>query len=72
MSAWKAGKVQWFDDLTGEGMITDTGDGNTYYVHYSAIESKKKRKTLKKGGKVKFKLYINRYLKQVDKVQEVR
>ena len=71
MSAWKAGEVQWFDENSGEGMIIDKEDGTSYYVHYSAIESKKKFKKLERGAEVKFQLYENLYMKQVDKVREV-
>jgi len=71
MSAWKAGKVQWFDLEKGEGMIIDKEDGTSYYFHYSAIESKQKFKKLDKGRDVKFQLYENLYMKQVDKVIEM-
>ncbi len=71
MSAWKAGEVQWFDENTGEGMIIDKEDGTSYYVHYSAIQSNKKFKKLEKGKDVKYQLYENLYMKQVDKVKEV-
>lgn len=71
MSAWKAGKVQWFDIEKGEGMIVDLKDGSSYYVHYSAIESKEKFKKLEKGEEVKFSLYENLYSKQVDRVKEI-
>lgn len=71
MSAWKAGEVQWFDENSGEGMIIDKEDGTSYYVHYSAIRSKQKFKKLEKGKEVKFRLYENLYMKQVDEVKEV-
>ena len=71
MSAWKDGKVQWFDLEKGEGMIIDKEDGSSYYFHYSAIESKQKFKKLDKGREVKFQLYENLYMKQVDKVVEM-
>lgn len=68
---WKAGKVQWFDLEKGEGMIVDLKDGSSYYVHYSAIESKEKFKILEKGKEVKFSLYEDIFSKQVDKVKEI-
>lgn len=71
MSAWKDGKVQWFDLEKGEGMIIDKEDGSSYYFHYSAIESKQKFKKLEKGREVRFQLYENLYMKQVDKVVEM-
>ena len=69
--AWKDGTVQWFDLEKGEGMIIDREDGTSYYVHYSAIDSEQKFKKLEKGREVKFQLYENLYMKQVDKVIEV-
>lgn len=71
MSAWKAGEVQWFDENSGEGMIIDKEDGSSYYVHYSAIQSSASYRRLEKGKEVKFQLYENLYMKQVDKVKEV-
>lgn len=71
MSAWKNGRVQWFDLERGEGMIIDKEDGSSYYFHYSAIQSKDKFKKVEKGRQVKFKLYENLYMKQVDKLVEV-
>ena len=71
MSAWKDGKVQWFDLEKGEGMILDKEDGSSYYFHYSAIDSKKKFKEIEKGRDVKFQLYENLYMKQVDKIVEM-
>lgn len=70
MSAWKAGKVQWFDEESGEGMLIDEIDGQSYYVHYSTIVSEKTHKKLMKGKKVKYQLYENLYSKRVDRVEE--
>mgnify|MGYP003667665799 FL=1 len=70
MSAYKAGEVQWFDLEKGEGMIIDKEDGTSYYFHYSAIESKQKFKKLEKGEQVKFRLYENLYMRQVDSIKE--
>ena len=67
---WQLGTVRWFDDLKGEGLIRDHA-GNSFYVHYSAIESDKRRKTLKKGKEVKFQLLEDSHFTQVDKVKEV-
>lgn len=46
MSAWKAGKVHYWDPDKGTGMILDTEDGDFFFVHYSAIESKNEHKDL--------------------------
>ncbi len=70
MSAWKAGEVVWFDESSGEGMIIDTEDGRTYYVHYSAIQSKKKFKTLQENKKVKFVPYKKGLTRSVEKIIE--
>ena len=51
---WQLGKVRWFDDFTGRGVITGD-DGLDYKVHYSAIDSKSKWKKLKHATKVRFK-----------------
>lgn len=67
---WQLGTVRWFDDLKGEGLIRDE-KGNSHFVHYSAIETDKKRKTLKKGKEVKFQLLVDSHFTQVDKVKEV-
>lgn len=69
-SGWKSGVVRWFDDLKGEGVIRD-GSGQCFYVHYSAIDSDKKRKTLKKGKEVRFQLLEDSHFVQIDKVKEV-
>jgi len=69
MSAWKAGKIQWFDETSEEGMIVDLKDGTPYYVHISAVD-KKKIKKMSKGKEVKFKLYENLYSKQVEDVMD--
>lgn len=67
---WQLGTVRWFDDLKGEGLIRDE-NGNSFYVHYSAIETNKKRKSLKKGREVKFQLLEDSHFTQVDRVKEV-
>jgi len=68
---WKTGKVHWFDNSSGEGMVIDSKDGTSYYFHYSSIESKEEFKKIEKGSDVKFTLYENLYMKQVDKITEV-
>ena len=65
---WQLGVVRWFDELKGEGLIRDE-QGRSFYVHYSAIESDKKRKTLKPGKEVKFQLLEDSHFTQVDKVK---
>lgn len=67
---WKLGKVRWFNDLRGEGLVRDE-EGNSFYVHYSAIESSKKRKSLKKNKMVKFQLLEDSHFTQVSKLKEL-
>jgi cold shock CspA family protein len=66
----KLGYVQWFDDSSGEGSICCPIDNCCYYVHWSAIKyGPEGAKTLEKFQPVKFSLYENLYMKQVDSIQ---
>jgi len=67
---WQLGTVHWFDEKSGEGMIK-SDDGQSYYVHYSAIDSSKKWKSLKDKKKVKFQIVDDVTFKQVSRVVEV-
>ena len=67
--AWIEGSVRWFDDLKGEGLVRD-GEGNSYYVHYSSIESDRKRKTLKKNEKVRFQLIKDSHYTHVSRIKD--
>jgi CspA family cold shock protein len=67
---WQLGTVHWFDSKSGEGLVK-ADDGTNYYVHYSAIESSKKWKTLKEKKKVKFQLIEDTTFKQISRVKEV-
>ncbi len=71
MSDIKEGVVHWFDDNEGEGSVIESGSGESFYFHYSAIDSNEKFKKLKAGEKVKFKIYENRYMKQVDFIKAI-
>lgn len=66
---WKEGKVRWFDDLKGEGLIRDE-EGNSYFVHYSTINSNENRRTLKRNKKVKFKLLEESHFTYVSDIKE--
>lgn len=78
MSKWQKGQVQWFDELSGEGMVLDD-QGESLYVHWSTIVPKNAksrstlnaRKNLRPGKKVKFQVYENFYSKRIEKVQEI-
>jgi len=67
---WKTGTVHWFDESSGEGMIK-CEEGVNYYVHYSAIESKQKWKSLQDKKKVKFQTVEDVTFSQVTKVKEI-
>lgn len=71
MSAWKAGKVQWFDDESGKGMIVDLKNGESFFVNYRSIESEKARKSLKRGEVVDYKSKATKYTNMITKVREV-
>jgi cold shock CspA family protein len=69
----KLGVVSWFDHSSGEGMIYCPKDGQTYYVHWSAIKTStrsffKEILVLNKRHPVEFTLYTNSFMSQVDSV----
>lgn len=70
MNDWQLGKVHWFDEKSGEGMVISES-GETLYVHYSAIQSEKKRKNLKPKEKVKFIAFEDFNFKQIVKIREL-
>ena len=65
---WQLGTVRWFDDVKGEGLIRDE-KGKSFYVHYSAIQSEKKHKTLTEDSEVKFQLLEDSHYVQISKVK---
>lgn len=67
---WQLGTVHWFDEQSGEGMIKSK-DGNSYYVHYSAIETNRKWKSLKQKTEVEFQIIDDVTFSQVSRVKEV-
>jgi cold shock CspA family protein len=68
MKSWKKGKVNWFDDIRGEGVLQDL-EGNRYEFHYSTIESKRKWRTLSEDDEVKFKVCGGRKRQVIEKVK---
>jgi CspA family cold shock protein len=54
------GKVKWFNDTKGFGVI-ERGEGEEVFVHYSAIDGADRRdadrRTLRQGESVSFDLY---------------
>ena len=67
---WMLGKVRWFDEVKGEGLVRGE-DGQSFYVHYSAIDSKKKSKNLKENKKVKFQIVEDSHYIQISKIKEL-
>lgn len=67
---WMMGKVRWFDEVKGEGLVRGE-DGQSFYVHYSAIDSEKKHKNLNENSKVKFQLVEDSHYIQVSRVKEL-
>lgn len=68
MSAWRAGKVQWFNDEDGKGMIVDLEDGRMFYVNYKAIQTNSKWKSLKEDQEIEFDLvedFSSNYIREV-------
>lgn len=70
-SGWKKGKVLWFDDLAGEGMVLDEA-GNNLYFHHTAIKNEKQKMKLAEDALVKFTIYENGYLRQIDQLKEAK
>ena len=68
--AWIKGKVRWFDSASGRGTI-EAADGTVYSVHYSAIDSKKRWKSLKENKVVAFTILPDPDYRVVAKVREV-
>ena len=64
---WQMAEVSWFNDGSGEGVIRTTV-GRDFYVHYSAIESLKGRKSLKTKQKVKVQVLDDEFARHVTKV----
>ena len=60
-------EVSWFNDGSGEGVIR-TEAGRDFYVHYSAILSDKKRKTLKPNQKVRVQVLDDEFDRYVTEV----
>jgi CspA family cold shock protein len=57
--ARQQGTVKWFNDSKGFGFITPDGNGardKDCFVHFTAIESRDSRKTLRDGQRVEFEI----------------
>jgi len=70
---FRLGYVQWFDDLSGVGQVFCPHDQKSYYVHWSAIKHGVSGcKTLSKNDPVKFKLYENLYMSQIESIEVLK
>lgn len=67
----KTGIVKWFDKKSGEGVVTDDKTGISYYVHYSAIDSKDKWRVLNDKAGVVFSIIDDISFQQVNYVREM-
>lgn len=67
----KKGKVLWFDDSSGRGMIEDAKTKTIWIVHYSAIKSDTDWRTLKDGSEVRFKVFEDDFERYVTWVREI-
>ena len=67
---WLDGKVRWFDDASGWGVITDNKD-KAYEVHWSAVDTSETWRTLTENSKVKFVPLNDPDFMVVEKVKEV-
>lgn len=52
--ARERGQCKWFDDAKGYGFLARDNGGKDCFVHFSAIESGGKHKTLNDGDRVEF------------------
>lgn len=68
---WIKGVVRWFDSASGRGVVQSL-DGEVYSVHYSAIQTKQRWKTLREKKAVSFQIFPDPDYKMVLKVKEER
>ena len=66
---WLKGKVRWFDDASGWGIVVDENQ-KTYEVHYSAIQSKDNWKSLKEESRVQFQPLNDPDFQIVERIKE--
>jgi cold shock CspA family protein len=67
---WETGTVDWFDELSGEGIIR-SHSGEWLFVHRSAIEiTPRAQRTLQKNQEVKFKVFRDFHFAQVEKIRK--
>ena len=55
MSAWKAGKIQWYNTDGEEGIVIDKESGAVFYLNKATSDDIKKIKGRKKGKKIRYK-----------------
>jgi CspA family cold shock protein len=64
------GKVKWFDAKKGYGFIIDE-EGEDVFVHFTAIECKRKYRTLDDGDRVEYELIKDEKGKKADFVRVI-
>jgi len=70
INGWETGIVDWFDELSGEGMIR-AHSGEWLFVHRSAIEAgPRTHRTLEKNQEVKFKVFRDFHFTQIEKIRK--
>ena len=62
---WQLGKVTWYNEVSGEGMVKGE-NGQNYHVQGSAIEAG--QKSLKKNQRVKIQVPSDKFAKHVTKL----
>ena len=68
MATQGRGKVLWFNEIEGRGYILSECQ-KRIYVHYSAIKSSNKFKTLKTGQDVEYRLFPGKSFLQAREVR---
>ena len=68
--AWIKGIVDWFDDEKGQGFARDE-KGDWYYFHYSAIDTKRKWRTIKSRAKVEFQVIHDQFEPQIKRIRSI-
>ena len=64
---WMCGHLDWFDPLSGTGFVRGN-DGQFYFVHESAFDDHPNK--FKKNLKIKFKVYEDITIRQVERVTQ--
>lgn len=47
----RSGRIRWFDQFTGKGIVTDSLTGREFRLHYSAIDCPEARRSVSNAAK---------------------